>query len=187
MIHLRGRADVADVGCGAGAALIKLAKSWPAGTYVGYYRSPTQIALARQRAADAGLTDRVRFEVADVRNGLPGSFDVITTFDVVHDAVDPLGLLVAIHRALRPDGRYVCLDVNCSARPEDNTGPLGTLLYGFSIHYCMTVSLAERGAGLGTLGLHLVKLEELAHHAGFSAVRLVELDNLFNNLYELTP
>jgi SAM-dependent methyltransferase len=150
-----GDADVADVGCGAGAALIKLAKSWPAGTHVGY--------------------------------DLGGSFDVVTTFDVVHDAVDPLGLLVAIHRALRPDGRYVCLDVNCSARPEDNTGPLGTLLYGFSIHYCMTVSLAERGAGLGTLGLHLVKLEELAHHAGFSAVRLVELDNLFNNLYELTP
>lgn len=83
----------------------------------------------------------------------PGSFDVITMFDVVHDAVDPLGLLRSVRDALRTGGRYLCLGITCSDQPSGNTGPIASLLYGFSILYCMTTSLAEGGEGLGTLGL----------------------------------
>lgn len=106
---------------------------------------------------------------------------------VVHDSVDPGALLRAIHAALNDDGRYVCVEINCSDRPEENVGPFGTVLYGLSLGYCMTVSLAAGGAGLGTLGLPESKLTELASEAGFSRVRRVPIENPFNSLYEITP
>ena len=79
----------------------------------------------------------------------------------------------------------MCLDINCSDRPEDNVGPIAALLYGFSLLYCMTTSLARGGRGLGTLGLPESVLRRLAGQAGFAQVRKAELDNPFNNLYEL--
>ena len=110
---------------------------------------------------------------------------MIATFDVVHDAVDPLGLLRLIRDALRPGGRYLCLEINCSDQADANVGPVATLLYGFSVLYCMTTSLAEGGEGLGTLGLPEPVLRDLAAKAGFAQVRRVEMDNPFNSLYEL--
>jgi hypothetical protein len=111
---------------------------------------------------------------------------VITTFDVVHDAADPAGLLGAIRDGLRPYGKYLCLEINCSDQTSDNVGPIATLLYGISMLYCMTTSLAADGAGLGTLGLPEPVLRRLAGRAGFSDVRRVAMDNPFNTLYELT-
>jgi len=122
-----------------------------------------------------------------VSKGLREQYDVITTFDVVHDAVAPVGLLRTMHQGLRADGVYVCLDVNCSEKLQDNQGPLGAMFHGFSVLYCMTTSLAGGGAGLGTLGFHEPKVRELCAEAGFSSVRRVPLDNPFNNLYEIRP
>jgi SAM-dependent methyltransferase len=116
---------------------------------------------------------------------LPDRFDVISTFDVVHDAVDPRGLLRSIRQALASDGIYVCLDVNASPNVEDNAGPLGTTFYGFSVLYCMTTSLAQGGAGLGTCGFHEARVNEYCTQAGFSSVRRVPLENPLNNLYEV--
>ena len=84
-----------------------------------------------------------------------------------------------------PGGVHVCLEINCADRAEDNVGPIATLLHGFSVLYCMTTSLAHAGAGLGTLSLPPARLRWLAAGAGFARVRPVELDNPFNNLYEL--
>ena len=183
---LRAGAHVADVGCGAGLAVITLASAYPASMFVGYDVSADAVDQARRNAKEGGVEDRVQFEVLDVSRGLPEHFDVVITFDVVHDAVDPQALLRSIRDGLRPDGRYLCLDINCSADPTENVGPIASLLYGFSILYCMTTSLAEDGEGLGTLGLPEPKLRELAGRAGFSAVTRVEMDNPFNSLYELT-
>jgi SAM-dependent methyltransferase len=184
--RLRDGAQVADVGCGTGQALIALARAFPAITGTGYDAYPPVIEQARQAAAQAGVADRISYQVLDAAGGLPESFDVITTFDVIHDAVDPLGLLRSIRDALRPGGRYLCLEINCSDQAADNTGPIATLLYGFSVLYCMTTSLAEGGDGLGTLGLPEPVLRQLAGKAGFAHVRHVEMDNPFNSLYELT-
>jgi SAM-dependent methyltransferase len=183
---LRAGARVADVGCGTGQALIALARAFPAITAAGYDVHQPAVERARRAAAEAGLADRISFEVLDAAAGLPESFDVITTFDVVHDAVDPLGLLRSIRDALRPGGTYLCLEINCSDQAADNTGPIAALLYGFSILYCMTTSLAEGGEGLGTLGLPEPVLRQLAGKAGFTQVRYVEMDNPFNRLYELS-
>ena len=178
---------VADVGCGRGRALIKLAQAFPRSHYVGYDLFEPTIAEATAKAHAAGIADRVRFEHRDVFAGLPEQYDVITTFDVIHDAIDPRGLLGAIRQALHPEGRYVCLDINCDEHLERNAGPLGSLFYGFSILYCMTTSLAGHGEGLGTLGLPEGKLQELCAEVGFSSVRRVPLENPFNNLYEIQP
>ncbi len=186
-VHLERGCDVADVGCGRGHALIKLARAFPRSRYVGYDNFGPTIARATANAREAGVSDRVRFEERDVSKGLPAQFDVITTFDVVHDAVDPLQLLQSIRRALRPDGVYVCLDINCSDKLEENANPLGAMFHGVSVFYCMTTSLANNGAGLGTLGFHEAKVRELCTKAGFSSVRRVPLDNPFNNLYEAKP
>ncbi|GAC1546752.1 MAG: class I SAM-dependent methyltransferase [Herpetosiphon sp.] len=178
-------AHVADVGCGHGRALITLAQAYPNAHYVGYDVHAPSIGTARARARAAGVDDRVRFEVLDVAHGLPERYDVITTFDVIHDQVDPRGILRVIHQALQKKGIYVCLEVNCSDKLEENLGPLGTIWHGMSIFFCLTTSLAQNGEGLGTLGLHEAKLRELCAAAGFSRVCHVPIDNLFSNLYEI--
>src|SRR5260370_7402912 len=107
--------DLADVGCGRGHALIKLAKAFSRSRYVGYDNFGPTVTRATANAREAGVSDRVRFEERDVSKGLPAQFDVITTFDVVHDAVDPLQLLQSIRRSLRPARIYISLDINSSA------------------------------------------------------------------------
>lgn len=183
--RLRNGASVADVGCGRGRAVIKLATAFPQSGFVGFDAFAPAVQAASEEARREGAGDRVRFEQRDGSRGLPDQYDVIFTFDVVHDAVDPLALLRAIRDALRPDGIYVCLDINCSHRLEENAGPLGALFHGISLLYCMTTSLANGGAGLGTLGFHEQKARDLAAEAGFSAVRRLPLENPFNTIYEI--
>jgi 2-polyprenyl-3-methyl-5-hydroxy-6-metoxy-1,4-benzoquinol methylase len=182
----RGSA-VADIGCGRGAALIKLAQGYPNSYYVGYDLFEPAIVCASENARAAGVADRVRFQQLDAAHGLPAQYDVVTTFDVVHDAADPCGLLRAIRQALKPDGSYVCVEMNCSDKVEENAGPIGALFHGVSILYCMTTSLAQGGAGLGTLGLPEAKLRALCIEAGFRSVERLPLENPFNVLYEVKP
>jgi 2-polyprenyl-3-methyl-5-hydroxy-6-metoxy-1,4-benzoquinol methylase len=182
---LKAGARCADIGCGSGKASIKLATEYPDTTHVGYDVSDAQLERAQRNAKEAGLGDRVRFEKLDAASGLPEKYDVITTFDVIHDAVDPLGLLKSIRAGLEDDGIYVCMDINCADDPADNEGPLAAMFYGFSVLYCMTTSLAHGGAGLGTCGLPESKLRELAEQAGFSEVRRVPVEDPFNITYEI--
>jgi 2-polyprenyl-3-methyl-5-hydroxy-6-metoxy-1,4-benzoquinol methylase len=177
---------VADVGCGQGHALIKLAQSYPQSRYVGYDVFAPTVATATAEAQAAGVADRVHFECLDVSKGLHERYDIITTFDVVHDASSPLRLLRAIREGLRPDGRYICMEANGSEKLEENVGLVGSLFYGVSVLYCMTTSLAHHGEGLGTLGLPETNLRELCAEAGFSDVRRVPIEVPFNNLYEIT-
>jgi 2-polyprenyl-3-methyl-5-hydroxy-6-metoxy-1,4-benzoquinol methylase len=179
--------DVADVGCGRGRAVIKFAQAFPKSRVVGYDVYQPNIDRAMTNAQAAGVAAQARFERLDASKAIPGQYDLITTFDVIHDAVDPRGLLRTIRQALRPGGTYLCLDINCSDKPEANMGPLASLFYGFSMVYCMTTSLANGGEGLGTCGLPESKLRELALAAGFGSVKKLPLENPFNNLYEVKP
>jgi SAM-dependent methyltransferase len=175
----------ADVGCGAGRAVIRLAQAFPQSTFAGFDVFPAQVERARAAAVEAGVADRVSFEVADAAKGLPGSWDVISTFDVVHDAVDPDALVAGIRRSLAEEGRYLMLEVNCADEHADNRGPLATVLYGFSVLYCMTTSLAHGGAGLGTCGCPPAVVERIGRGAGFDRVSEVPIGDAFNRLYEL--
>lgn len=179
--------DVADVGSGAGRALLELAQAYPRSRFAGFDNFEGQIERARENAAREGIADRVRFELLDAAGGLPGRYDIVTTFDVVHDAVDPRGLLRAIRAAVKDDGSYLMLEINCADRHEDNAGPLAAMFYGFSVFYCMTTSLAHGGAGLGTCGMPEAKVRQLCLEAGFATVERVPIENPFNALYEIRP
>ncbi len=183
--RLEAGIDVADVGCGRGRALIKRAEAFPRSRFVGYDAYGPNVTRARQAAERARVADRVRFVELDAAAGLPESYDLVTTFDVVHDAVDPTALLRAIRRSLRPGGHYLCLDVRCAEKLEDMAGPAPTFFYTASLLYCMPTSLAGGGAGLGACGLHEGKLRQLAAEAGFAGVRLLPVDDPFNALYLL--
>lgn len=181
---LEGGADVADVGCGRARGLVKLAQAFPSSRYVGFDAFAGTIDAARAVVARAGVADRVRIEHADASQTLPGSYDVVFTFDVIHDAVDPAGLLRRIRASLKPGGRYVCLDINASHHLAENIHPLGALFHGCSVLYCLTTSLAHGGTGLGTVGFNEHLAREMCTEAGFSSFRRVPMDNPFNNLYE---
>jgi hypothetical protein len=112
---------------------------------------------------------------------------VISTFDVVHDASDPPALVRAIRGALEPDGTYVLLEMNSADDPDENVGPVATLMYGVSVVYCMTTSLAHHGHGLGTLGLPEARVRELCSDSGFGAVERIPLEDPFNALYAVRP
>ena len=182
---LEAGCEYADVGCGAGRALIKLAQAYPHSRFTGYDLFPGQVERARANLEAHGLEGRIRCEVADAAEGLPRKYDVISTYDVVHDAVDPLRLLKGICSSLKRDGAYVCVDINCADRHEENEGAFAAMFYGISIFYCMTTSLANGGAGLGTCGLPEATCRELCTRAGFSKVRRVPIENPFNSLYEV--
>lgn len=166
--------------------MIKLAHAYPKSRYVGYDLHAPNVGKATTKAATAGVDDRVTFRYLDVTKGLPEFYDVITTFDVVHDSADPRGLLGAIRSALKPDGTYLVQEVNSQDRLEQNIGPLGAIKLGASVLYCMTTSLANRGAGLGTIGLPESRLREFCVEAGFKSVRRI-WENPFRVVYEVRP
>ena len=152
--------------------------------FVGYDAHAPNVAHAAERAVKLGLSERIRFEVRDASDGLP-PMDLALTFDVVHDAARPLELASAIRRALRHGGLWFALDVPAQEDPTDNNDPLTVVRWGFSLLYCMSVSLAEGGAGLGTFGLTESRMRALCADAGFSAVRVERLS--FHALYEVAP
>lgn len=178
-------ATVADVGCGDGASTLILAKAYPESRFNGFDLHEPSIDRALAAVEQPGVADRVHFEVLDASTGIPGQYDIITTWDVIHDAVDPIGLLCSIRQALNPDGISICLEINASHKLEENAGPLCAMFYGVSVLYCMTTSLANGGAGLGVRGMHEQNVCEFCEQAGFSGVRRVPLDDPFNMLYEV--
>ena len=185
---LKAGGTVADVGCGRGRALIKLAQTYPNAKFYGFDGHPPTITRAKEHAKEVGVGDRIEFTVRDfAKDGLPDKYDVVTTFDVIHDMVDPRGGLRSIWQSLKADGVYVCLENNVQNTIEGNAGPVGAFTYGASVFYCMTSSLALGGEGLGTCGMPESKVRELGTEAGFTRIRRVPVENPFNNLYELRP
>lgn len=184
---LEGGALVADVGCGGAGAMIKLAQTYPRSRFCGYDNFPPALQRAKANARAAGVADRVSFEQMDVSEGMTEKYDIITTFDVVHDTVSPRRLLQAIYDGLRPDGRYVCVEVNSSEKLEQNIGAQGAFLYSCSVLFCLPASLSNHGEGLGTAGLPEAKMRQLCQETGFTVIRRVPMDDAFNALYEIAP
>jgi 2-polyprenyl-3-methyl-5-hydroxy-6-metoxy-1,4-benzoquinol methylase len=184
--RLQQGALVADVGCGTGRALIRLAEAYPNSRFHGYDVAEAAVEGARAAVEAAGVDDRVEIRLLDASAGLPERYEVICTFDVVHDASDPRGVLAAVRGGLQPDGVYICLEIASEEQLEDNVGPMAALKYGFSVLYCMTTSLAKDGAGLGTCGVPEGRMRELALEAGFTTVRKIAEDP-FSNVYEVRP
>lgn len=181
--QLEDGAHIADVGCGKGRALIKLAKAFPTVTAVGYELSDINLEGARRLAREAGVDERVRFHKHDVHEGLSGPFDMVFTFDAAHDFQDPQEAFRLIHDALRDGGSYLLVEYRVGDRLEDNLGPTGALFYTLSVTYCMTTSLCLQGKGLGTCGLPEAVIRDMAGRAGFETITALPFDHPLNKVY----
>jgi 2-polyprenyl-3-methyl-5-hydroxy-6-metoxy-1,4-benzoquinol methylase len=186
--RLRAGGSVADVGCGNGQSLLFLAQGYPDATLIGLDNYAPAIEAANANARAAGLAERVRYEVCDVTKGLPATYDLITSFDVVHDMPHPRAALHQIRQALKPDGTYFVVEFNTFGdlqRNIDHPLGLGTFGYAASVNYCMTTALAVGGDGTGTC-MGEEKLHAFAKDAGFTQLRRLEFpQNPFNTFYEL--
>jgi SAM-dependent methyltransferase len=181
--RLEQGADVLDVGCGSGRALILMARTFPKSRFVGYDFSEEGIGRARAEAEAAGLTN-VRFEVKDAALiDVSEAFDLITTFDAIHDQGRPDLVLENIARALKPDGIYLMQDIDASAEVGQNRAhPIGPLLYTISCLHCMTVSLAQGGMGLGAMWGRETA-DRMLHEAGLEVTAFHRLPHDIQNAY----
>jgi trans-aconitate methyltransferase len=185
--RLEAGISVSDIGCGTGHAANLLARAYPASRFVGYDIGADAIAAATAEGEDMGLSN-VRFEVLDVTR-LPDEpkFDLITAFDAIHDQVDPARVLGNVRHALAEDGLFLMIDFKFASHVEDNVGnPFAPLYYGISTMHCMTISLAEGGAGLGTVWGIQTACQMLAD-AGFSNVDVLDSPRPQNCIYVCRP
>jgi SAM-dependent methyltransferase len=186
--RLRAGIAVADIGCGEGHAINLLAREYPASTFVGYDFSEDALVAARAEATAWGLRN-ARFETLDVsRLDVEAAFDLVLTFDAIHDQAHPATVLANIRRSLRPGGTYLMVDINAQSNLEDNLElPWATFLYAISTLHCMSVSLGQGGDGLGTVwGVQTA--EQMLRDAGFGSVDVVPLEeDPFNAYFVARP
>ncbi len=176
-----------DVGCGRGRIMNRLAELYPKSRFTGVDLSSEAILTAWQEAAEKKLRN-VEFIVSDLgefhEKAEREAFDLVTTFDAIHDQAKPLNVLKGIYRTLRSDGVYLMQDIKGSSQAHKNIDhPLGTLLYTVSCMHCMTVSLAQGGEGLGAMWGE-EKTREYLTRAGFRSIEKHELaHDIQNNWY----
>ncbi|MBI3301856.1 MAG: methyltransferase domain-containing protein [Deltaproteobacteria bacterium] len=180
-------ARAADIGCGSGYPSILMAQAFPRSRFYGFDVSEESLERARADAQKRGVADRVEFQRVSA-SALPESpkFDFITSFDAIHDMVDPRGAVRAIRRALADDGTYMMVEVKAGETLAENLNPLGAMMYSISTLHCLTVSLAHGGEGIGTL-MGERKARELAEQAGFTHFRRLPIEHAFNVFYEIRP
>ncbi|MGL5081663.1 MAG: class I SAM-dependent methyltransferase [Microcoleaceae cyanobacterium] len=174
---------VLDVGCGSGRALNKMAQTFPKSRFTGYDLSEEAIGTAQTEAAKQGLTNiQFRLKDAAIMNEVE-QYDLICTFDAIHDQARPDIVLRGIYQALRQNGVYLMQDIRASSNVGKNLDhPIGPLLYTISCLHCMTVSLAAGGMGLGAVWGEEKALEMLKT-AGFTQIEVKQLDHDFQNNY----
>jgi 2-polyprenyl-3-methyl-5-hydroxy-6-metoxy-1,4-benzoquinol methylase len=172
-----------DIGCGAGLALIHLARRFPQSQFVGLDLLDTHVRAATARARHDNLAN-VTFRQLDATHwNEPASYDLVTTFDAIHDQPHPDAVLRNIRRALRPDGLYLMQDIKAATPVEKNAdNPLAPFIYTISCMHCMSVSLANNGMALGAAWGRELALQML-HEAGFPTVDVRELPHDRMNYY----
>jgi SAM-dependent methyltransferase len=168
---LQSGARVADIGSGFGTSTILMAQAFPKSTFVGFDYHAGSVAAANQAAEDAGVADRVRFDVASAQTFPGENYDLIACFDCIHDMGDPVAAASRILRALASDGTFLMVEPFAHDRLEDNLNPVGRIFYGVSSMVCTPASLAQDGAlGLGAQAGE-ARLRAVFEEAGFGSFR----------------
>jgi 2-polyprenyl-3-methyl-5-hydroxy-6-metoxy-1,4-benzoquinol methylase len=183
---LRAGASVADVGCGLGASTVIMAQAFERSTFAGFDIHEPSIEAARVAAADAGVSQRAKFDIAPATD-LPGEgYDLVCVFDALHDMGDPVGVARRIRQALAPDGTLMLVEPNAGDALEDNLNPVGRTYYGLSTVICTPGSLAQDvGLGLGAQAGEQ-QLAGVLREAGFTHVRRAA-ETPFNIILEARP
>jgi SAM-dependent methyltransferase len=177
-------ASVADVGCGYGHSTLMMARAFPESRFRGFDFHGPSVEQARKNAAEAGLSDRVTFEVASALDFPGDRYDLITYFDCLHDLGDPGAAFEHAERALAAGGSCMVVEPNASPSPEKNIHPVGRAYTATSVALCLPAALAQQGPH--ALGNHAGEeaLREIAAAAGLAGWRLAT-ETVTNRIYEV--
>jgi SAM-dependent methyltransferase len=183
---LKAGAKVADVGCGLGASTILMAQAYPNSTFVGFDYHDKSIEMARQKASEAGVADRVEFAVAKAKDYPGENYDFVTFFDCLHDMGDPVGAAAHVKDSLAPDGTWMIVEPFAGDRVEDNLNPVGRIYYSASTLLCTPASLSQEvGLALGAQAGE-ARLREVVTAGGFKNFRRAT-ETPFNLIFEAKP
>jgi SAM-dependent methyltransferase len=183
---LTAGAKVADLGCGLGSSTVLLAQAFPNSQFVGSDYHERSIELARKRAADAGVADRVEFEVASASTFSGSGYDLITTFDCLHDMGDPLSTAAYIRNSLAPDGTWLVVEPYAGDSVAENLNPVGRVFYNASTQLCVPNALSQPGGYALGAQAGEAAIRELVTDAGFTRCRRAA-ETPFNIVYEIRP
>jgi SAM-dependent methyltransferase len=188
--RLAAGALAADVGCGAGVAVLEMAKAFPRSEFHGWDVSRHALERAEANRGEAGLTNAVFHDAALDPLPADARFALVTTFDCLHDMTDPAAVVRRIRSAIQPDGTWLVCDIKARASYEENVqkNPMAALMYGTSVITCLSSALSEpNGTGLGTLGLPAEAVERMARDAGFTRFAPLDLGHPVNAFYVVRP
>jgi ubiquinone/menaquinone biosynthesis C-methylase UbiE len=183
---LAAGATVADIGCGLGASTILLAEEYPNSRFTGSDYHDGSIELARKRAGEAGVADRVSFEVASASSFTGGGYDLAATFDCLHDMGDPLGAAKHVRQALKPDGTWLVVEPAAADDIAGNMNPVGRTYYSFSTLLCVPNALSQPGGYALGAQAGEAAIRQLTTDAGFTRFRRAA-ETPFNLVYEVRP
>jgi 2-polyprenyl-3-methyl-5-hydroxy-6-metoxy-1,4-benzoquinol methylase len=178
---------VLDLGCGAGLAMAAIAEAFPQAEVHGVDLS--RHAIERAEANLAALANAVvRHGRAEEVTGA-AAYDLVLTFDCLHDMTRPGDAIAAVRRAVKDDGTWLVKEIRCwPTWAENRRNPMLAMFYGMSVAACMASATSEPGgAGLGTVGLHGALLESMAADAGFTRFTAHDLEDPANLYYEIRP
>ena len=179
-------AKVADIGCGLGASTILLAQEYPNSVFTGSDYHDQSIELARKRAGDAGVADRVSFEVASASQFSGTGYDLAATFDCLHDMGDPLTAARHVRQALKPDGTWLVVEPFSADDAAGNMNPVGRVYYNFSTLLCVPNAMSQPGGySLGAQAGEAA-IRQVVTEAGFTRFRRAT-QTPFNLVYEVSP
>jgi 2-polyprenyl-3-methyl-5-hydroxy-6-metoxy-1,4-benzoquinol methylase len=183
---LQAGATVADIGCGHGASTIVMAQAYPNSTFVGSDYHAESIEVANKRAAEAGVADRVRFEVASAADFSGDGYELVCVFDALHDMGDPVGAATHIRDALTPDGTLLVVEPMAGETLADNVHPIGRLFYSAGLFICLAHAKSQGGAQ--ELGPQVPEAtwKALLGDAGFTRFRRAA-ETPFNRVFEARP
>jgi 2-polyprenyl-3-methyl-5-hydroxy-6-metoxy-1,4-benzoquinol methylase len=166
-----GGARVADVGCGHGASTILMAQAYPDASFVGFDYHEPSILKARERAQEAGLADRVTFEVGSAQQFAGTDYDLVAFFDCLHDMGDPTGAAAHVLHTLKPEGSWMIVEPFANDRLEDNLNPVGRVFYSASTMICTGASLSQEGRRALGAQAGEARLREVVTAGGFTRFR----------------
>jgi SAM-dependent methyltransferase len=183
---LQAGARVADVGCGLGASTVLLAEAYPASTFAGSDYHENSINLARKRAADAGVANRTTFEVASAQTYSGTGYDLVTTFDCLHDMGDPLAAARHILHTLNADGTWLIVEPFAGDTVTDNFNPVGRIYYSFSSFLCVPNARSQPGGHALGAQAGEAAIRQVVTEAGFTRFRRAA-ETPFNIVLEARP
>lgn len=183
---LRAGGRVADIGCGMGASTILMAQEFGNSTFVASDYHQGSVDGARKRAAEAGVGERIAFEVASAQTFSGTGYDLVTTFDCLHDMGDPLGAARHIRESLNSDGTWMVVEPFAHDTVAENMNPVGRVYYSFSTFLCVPNALSQPGGY--TLGAQAgaAGVRQVVTDAGFTRFRQAA-ETPFNLVYEVRP